>query len=129
MTTIYLSSTYEDLKECRRVVSDALRESGYSVIAMEEYIATDQRPVDRCLKDIEAVDIYVGIFGFRYGYILPRDQNPSGLSITEIEFRHAESLQKPCLIFLLDESTNWPPEFVDSVSASDKGERIKKLRE
>src|SRR5262245_12681678 len=129
MTTIYLSSTYEDLKEYRRVVYEALLKSGYQVNAMEDYTAADQRPVDRCLKDVEAADIYLGIFGFFYGYIPPGDQNPSGLSITEIELRHAESLQKPCLIFLLNESTRWPPELIDSVSSSDKGERIKKLRE
>ena len=52
MTSIYLSSTYEDLKEYRRVVFDALRKSGYQVIAMEDYVATDQRPVDKCLKDV-----------------------------------------------------------------------------
>ena len=42
MTSIYLSSTYEDLKEYRRVVFDALRKSGYQVNAMEDYVATDQ---------------------------------------------------------------------------------------
>ena len=57
MATIYLSSTYEDLKEYRRVVFDALRKSGYQVIAMEDYVATDQRPVDKCLKDVEQADI------------------------------------------------------------------------
>ena len=32
--TIYLSSTYEDLKEYRRVVFEALRKAGYAVIGM-----------------------------------------------------------------------------------------------
>jgi hypothetical protein len=38
---IYLSSTYEDLKDHRRTVFDALRQSGYKVIAMEDYVARD----------------------------------------------------------------------------------------
>ena len=38
MTTIYLSSTYEDLKEHRRIVFMALRKAGYQVIAMEDYV-------------------------------------------------------------------------------------------
>lgn len=42
MLTIYLSSTYEDLKEYRHVVHDALREAGYQVIAMEGYVATER---------------------------------------------------------------------------------------
>jgi hypothetical protein len=110
MTTICLSSTYEDLKEYRRVVFDALRKSDYQVRAMEDYVATDQRPVDKCLDDVAEADIYVGIFAFRYGYIPPaKHNNPKGLSITELEFRQAERLEKPCLTFVVNESTPWPP--------------------
>ena len=89
--TIYLSSTYEDLKDYRRIVYEALRKSGYDVIAMEDYVAKDQRPVDKCLRDVERADLYVGLFGFRYGYIPPTHHNNSDvLSITELELRHAE---------------------------------------
>lgn len=66
---IYLSSTYEDLKDHRLVVHEALRKAGHQVIAMEDYVATDQRPVEKCLKDVEKADIYIGLFAFRYGYI------------------------------------------------------------
>src|SRR5262245_41826203 len=71
MTTIYLSSTYEDLKDYRNVVFDDLRKAGYEVIAMKDYVATDKRPVDKCLADVARADIYVGIFVFRYGYVPP----------------------------------------------------------
>ena len=129
MVTIYLSSTYEDLKEYRRVVFDALRKSGYQVIAMEDYVATDQRPVDKCLKDVEQADIYVGLFAFRYGYIPPpQHNNPKGLSITELEFRRAEALGKPCLIFVVNDTTAWPRVFDDAYISEDKGEHIKSLR-
>jgi hypothetical protein len=50
MTTIYLSSTYQDLIEYRRAVVDALRKSGYDVIAMENYVATDNRPLEECFR-------------------------------------------------------------------------------
>jgi hypothetical protein len=100
MTTIYLSSAYEDLKAHRRIVFEALRQAGYQVIAMEDYVATDKRPVETCLADVVCSDIYVGLFAFRYGYIPPPEHhNPDGLSITELEFRHAERLEKPCLTF------------------------------
>ena len=129
MTTIYLSSTYEDLKEHRRAVFDALRQSDYRVIAMEDYVATDERPVEKCLNDVDQSDIYIGIFAFRYGYVPPSDHgNPDGLSITELEFRRAKS-KKPCLIFLVKKGDTWPLNFVDAVTEKDKGERIDKLRE
>ena len=67
MPTIYLSSTFEDLKDYRKAVFEALRKSGYTVVAMEDYVATDVRPVDQCLEDVENADIYVGVFAFRYG--------------------------------------------------------------
>lgn len=127
--TIYLSSTYEDLKDYRRVVFDSLRKAGHHVIAMEDYVAADQRPVVQCLADVEKADIYVGLFAFRYGDIpSAHHQNPGGLSITEMEFRRAETLHKPCLTFVVSDTTAWPPVFDDAYTSEDKGDRIKALR-
>jgi hypothetical protein len=126
MTTIYLSSTYEDLTDYRIAVFEALRKAGYEVLAMEDYVATDRRPVEKCLADVAGADIYVGLFAFRYGYVPPPEHgNPDSLSITEIEFRHAEKLGKPCLTFAVSEDAPWPPKFIDGL----KGERINSLRE
>lgn len=129
MATIYLSSTYEDLKDYRRTVVEALRQSGHQVIGMEDYVATDQRPVDQCLNDVEQAEIYVGLFAFRYGYVPPVEHhNPHALSITELEYRRAESLNKPCLTFIVNDTAAWPRVFDDAYAAGDKGERIKALR-
>ncbi|HMS84334.1 MAG TPA: DUF4062 domain-containing protein [Nitrospira sp.] len=129
MATFYLSSTYEDLKDYRRVVYEALRKAGHHVIAMEDYVAADQRPVDKCLKDVEAADIYIGLFAFRYGYIPPaQHENPKGLSITELEYRRAEALTKPCLTFVVSDTTAWARVFDDAYTAGDKGERVRALR-
>jgi len=132
MMTIYLSSTYEDLKEYRLAVVQALRQSEYRVIAMEDYVATDQRPVDKCLKDVEQADIYVGVFAFRYGYIPPADHNnPNRLSITELELRHAQALKKPRLIFLADQKASaFPPSMMDAMTGDgEAGQCIKRLRD
>ncbi|MDN5942897.1 MAG: SUMF1/EgtB/PvdO family nonheme iron enzyme [Nitrospira sp.] len=130
MAIIYLSSTYEDLKDYRRVVFDALRQSGYQVFAMEDYVAADQRPVDKCLKDVEKADIYVGLFAFRYGYIPPASHNnPNGLSITELEFQRAVALNKSCLTFVVKDTTPWSRTYDDAYVSEDKGERIKVLRQ
>ena len=132
MTTIYLSSTYEDLKDYRRAVIDALRKSDYDVRTMEDYVAGDQWPAAKCLDDVRDADIYVGIFAFRYGYI-PQNQeyNPNGLSITELEFRQAESLKKPCLIFVAkEEAQGFSLKMVDAFTGEGlKGEKVNKLRQ
>ena len=105
MTTIYLSSTYEDLKEYRQVVYKALRLSGYDVVSMEDYVAGDQRPVEKCLDDVKKGGYLRWHFRLCYGYVPPEAHgNPNKLSITELEFRQAESLKKPCLTFIVNES-------------------------
>lgn len=130
---IYLSSTYEDLKEHRRTVLNALRQSGYQEIGMEDYVAQDARPVNACLENVAHADIYVGIFGLRYGYVPPPEHdNPDGLSITELEFRQANSQPGTyCLTFLLNEDDTLPPrKFIDALSEENgQGKRIKHLRE
>ncbi len=131
MSTIYLSSTYEDLKDYRRTIYEALRQSDYEVKAMEDYVASDRRPVDQCLRDVEQAVIYVGLFGFRYGYVPSTDHgNPEGRSITELELRHAKNRGIPCLIFIAKEEADIPLKFVDAYSGDgEKGAHIKRLRQ
>ncbi len=129
MAKIYISSTYNDLKDYREAVYHTLRQMGHDVIAMEDYVATDQRPVDKCLADVAACDLYVGIFAWRYGYQPPHD-NPAYKSITELEYRRARTTGKTCLLFLLGDKAAWLPERMDTHTGSaDAGKRIKELRQ
>ncbi len=123
MAKVYVSSTYTDLEEHRKKVSLLLRRMGHEDMAMEYYVAQDERPANKCLADIASCDLYVGIFAWRYGYI-PKEDNPQGYSITELEYREAIKTNKPCLIFLLSEVAPWPRKFVDKDASS-----IEKLRE
>jgi WD40 repeat protein len=112
MVSVYLSSTYSDLKTHRSSVIGALRRMKHHVICMEDYGAADNRPLDKCLGDVTASDIYVGLFAWRYGF-MPTHDNPGGRSITELEYRRALELKKTCLIFLLDSNQAWPPALMD----------------
>jgi len=118
MAKIYVSSTYLDLKDCREKVREALRSVGHEDVAMEYYTAGEERPVDKCLADVAACDVYVGIFALRYGSV------PEGheRSITEREYRKAMELGKPCLIFLLAGDARWP---IDRIEY----DQIKRIRE
>ena len=69
MARIYISSTYPDLAEVREAVFRTMRMIGHDVIAMQDYVATEQRPLEKCLADVRSCDIYVGIIAWRYGYI------------------------------------------------------------
>ncbi|MBD0325323.1 MAG: DUF4062 domain-containing protein, partial [Pyrinomonadaceae bacterium] len=124
MAKIYISSTYGDLKEFREEAYRALRQLRHDVVAMEDYAASDQRPLDVCLADVASCDIYVGIFAWRYGFIPPKD-NPERRSITELEFRRAAASGKTCLIFLLHEDVPWPPSLMEK---GEGGEKLQQLR-
>ncbi|MBM4430721.1 MAG: DUF4062 domain-containing protein, partial [Chloroflexi bacterium] len=104
MTKVFLSSTWIDLKEHRRAVIDAwerLRHQGLDVEwrGMEYFGARDDSPANTCLEAVDWADVYVGIFGLRYGSIDPQ----RGISMTEAEYRHAASRGKHRLLFLIDE--------------------------
>ena len=120
MARIYISSTFSDLAEAREAVYRALRKLRHDVIAMEDYVATDQRPVDKCLSDVASCEVYVGLLAWRYGYIPPQREQ----SITELEFREAVRMDIPCLLFLLHDDAPWPPKQTDEDRS-----RIRALRE
>jgi hypothetical protein len=129
---IYISSTFKDLEQCRKAICAQLRRlAGHEVVAMEEYVACDERPMDKCLEDVDKCDVYIGIFAWRYGFV-PKDGNPEGKSVTELEYRCAKELHKECLLFLLDEDpeTLWRPAHCDNYTQENgAGARIKALRE
>lgn len=129
MALIYLSSTYVDLKAYREAVYITLRRLGHGVIAMEDYVALDQRPLEKCLSDVASCDLYIGIVGWHYGYI-PLINNPGHLSITELEFNKAFELNKPSFIFMLDADAIWPAQAIDAASGQgDHGKYIQAFRQ
>jgi formylglycine-generating enzyme required for sulfatase activity len=109
MAIIYISSTFEDLKKEREAAAQAVRRLGHQPVCMEDYVASPQQPVEKCLQDVRSCDAYVGIFALRYGFI------PDGYekSITHLEYETAKESGIPCLIFLLDQKASWPVEYED----------------
>lgn len=125
---VYLSSTFEDLKEHRAAVFAALERAGLDVARMEAYAAADERPLDLCLRDVARSEIYVGLVAWRYGYVPPDEHgNPQGKSITALEYRQAEDRTLRKLLFFAhsDTKAHWPDRFKDEVTGD--GERGAKL--
>lgn len=90
--SVYISSTFNDLKQFRQAIVDCLVSLGdyYKPVCMEFYDAADVHFVKKCLDDVEACNIYILILGKRYGYI------PKGYtkSITEMEYEKARDCQR-----------------------------------
>jgi len=134
---VYISSTYTDLFEHRAAVARLLRQMGHEVIGMEEYVAEGSRPLDRCLKDVDSAEIYVGIFAWRYGYVPPSPPPPANdpatvapprVSVTESEFRRAAG--KRPLVFMLDPKATWPVQYIDALAGtSEDAAAVKRFRD
>lgn len=106
---VYVSSTYQDLKHCRGTIRLALQRMGLDDIAMETYTAGEERPLDRCLDDVRAADVYVGVLAWRYGFVPAQET----ASITELEYRAAGEANVPRLMFVLDPDAMWPRSAMD----------------
>src|SRR5438128_1369969 len=119
---IYVSSTTNDLENCRAAVVDQIRRLGHEPVSMEGYGASTLPPVRKCLEDVARCDLYVGLFAWRYGHV------PQGepFSITELEYREASRRGRPRLIFLLHEEAAWPIPLVDRGEAGVRMERFRK---
>ena len=113
MARIYISSTFQDLREERNAAAQAIRRLRHEALAMEDYVAEEQIPLDKCLADIRGCHAFIGIYAFRYGYV------PEGCdkSITHLEYEEAGSQRPiPRLLFLLDENAPWPRSKMDKDS-------------
>jgi Domain of unknown function (DUF4062)/Tetratricopeptide repeat len=86
MARVYVSSTVADLKPERQAVLDWLRLARHQ--AVDSYLPDSRTVRESSLDDVCTCDLYVLILGHRYGF-QPADDNPGGLSITQLEFRRA----------------------------------------
>lgn len=108
MPRVYISSTFLDLEPYRKAAADAARAFECETIAMEDYVAMDERPLDKCLADVRRSDIYIGIIAKRYGYRPPGQTK----SITRLEYEAAE--QKTRLMFFLHDREPWDAAVTDT---------------
>jgi len=108
--TVFISSTYEDLKKHRRKVWDILEKYNVNVRGMEKFGARKETSLETSLAEVGVSDIYVGIIALRLGSI----NKETGKSITQLEYERAYNLNKEILIYLIDEKKGVVhPEFID----------------
>ena len=72
-TTIFLSSTYLDLKNDRKLLFEELESKGYKVIKMEDLDSSKNIDViDWSLDNAMKCDIYLCLLSYRYGNSLSK---------------------------------------------------------
>ena len=99
MLSVFVGSTFEDLKDYRRAAWDSLARLDAKVRGMEYFGSRPGKPVDECLAAVRACKVYIGIFGMRYGSV------PAGhvRSMTHLEYDEAQRCGMPSLIYILDD--------------------------
>jgi len=100
--SIFVSSTFLDLERHRVLVREAIAKLQQGSTAMEFFGALPESPREECLRLVRSANVYVGIFGMRYGSV----DVASGKSLTHLEYEEAQALRLPSLIYLLDEATH-----------------------
>lgn len=93
---VFVSSTYEDLKQERSAVIAALLKAGFIPTGMEYFTATSKTQWEVIEEIIPQCDYYIVIVAGKYGSIEP----VSGISYTEKEYDLAISSGVPAIGFL-----------------------------
>lgn len=111
-TSVFVSSTYLDLKDTREIVCDALERSKLEPVLFEKGgVGFDpEHPLDiSCYKRIYECEIYILIIGSRYGSPSSKSEklNDKGTcsfnSVTRQEWIEAKSHKIPIYIFIKQE--------------------------
>ena len=119
---VFISSTYEDLKEERRKILNVLLMANCIPAGMEAFVASDTEQFEVIKKVIDLCDYYILIIGKRYGSVNPK----TGLSYTEMEYDYAKSKGIPVLVFAINESVELPA--CKEESTLEKIEKLKNFR-
>lgn len=86
--SLFISSKMQELADERRTIQRALKEYKMYGWLWEEDAGAQPEPIRSIyLKEVEACDIYIGLFWLGYG--------PDTIE----EYKHARTHNKPCLIY------------------------------
>jgi len=100
---VFVSSTYEDLRDARQEVMQALLELDCIPAGMELFPAANEDQWTLIKGVIDDCDYYIVVVGGRYGSV-----GPNGVSYTEMEYEYALSQGRPVIGFLHKDPGNLP---------------------
>ena len=122
--SIFISSTYEDLKEERQATMGVALENDFIPVGMEQFHAA---PVDQwsiITKMIDECDFYLLIIGGCYGSI----EESEGISYTEKEYNYAKENHIP-VCALIRETAGIKTSEMDQDNLWEKQEKLNTFRD
>src|SRR3954451_24337086 len=106
---VFVSSTYEDLREERAELQKALLKLNALPVGMELFPSAGNETWDFIKKQIDDSDYYVVVVAGRYG-----SEHTDGLSFTEKEYDYARAIGKRVIAFLHADPNSIPVGKTDS---------------
>ncbi len=110
---VFVSSTYEDLKDERAAVMQCLLDNDCIPVGMEQFPASEMSQMEYIKKMLDDCDYYVLISAGRYGSL-----DTDGIGFTEKEYDYAISKSIPVMSILHSDIDNLP---IKKCEATDAG--------
>jgi len=95
---VFISSTFDDLKEERKAAIEAVVERGHIPIALDRFSPANASDLEVIKKAMSDSQVYLLILGHRYGQLI-KDKD---ISFTEFEYDLAQEHNLMTLVFMLD---------------------------
>jgi hypothetical protein len=96
---VFISSTFQDLKQERMVVAQALSQRNINVSALDVKPASNSSAKNQILAGIRESDFLVLIIANRFGAILPQMTGSDQISVTWWEYNCAIKMGKPVIAY------------------------------
>lgn len=100
---VFVSSTYEDLKEERAAVTQCLLDNNCIPVGMEQFPSSNMSQMEYIKKMLDDCDYYILIIGGRYG-----TPDEDGIGYTEKEYDYAIKNGIPVMAFIFDHPEKLP---------------------
>lgn len=123
--SIFISSTYEDLKAERQALIGVALESNFIPVGMEQFHAAPAKQWDVIMKMIDECDFYLLVIGGRYGSI----DDETGKSFTEKEYDYAKARKMPVLVLIRETSAITEDKKDNGEDKYDRMKRLESFRE
>ena len=123
--SIFISSTYEDLKKERQALVGVALENNFIPVGMEQFHAAPTSQWNVITSMIDECDFYLLVIGGRYGSI----DEETGISYTEKEYNYAKAKGLPVLVLIKESSVITESEQDTGDEKYDKYTKMRMLEE
>jgi len=94
---VFVSSTYDDLREERQAAMNAVLNAGHIPAGMEQFAAGDRSQIEVIQRWIKLSDVFMLIVGGRYGSVEATSQK----SYTQLEYEYALDQKVPIIAMII----------------------------